>query len=427
MKNCLANIYNDTATAARAISGGAEGQLVEDSIFFVDRFPGNNVCYALKQSAIYNRNTFHQPTTPPLVAQALFYLGGTADPFGVFLTDCNISGANMPRLNTLDPVDLGGFNLINCNIALAGPDAITSTGVTATLTNCQFVDPMYLSKNVKLETFLDTGNPALAFASSGGIGIGGGAHFRGLPDASEEVAGQPINILKDVGDCEADLFRVASNRSNWGDPADGYGPEFIVPPGVNSGSLYDIQDQVQGIIGNACWVHHSSGRLEAGSGTGTFPGAISYSPIIFPPAAGANTDGGSDVDWSFYYKIPTTYSSYPRIAIRIDPRHPPMSASGQGEVGDCSHKIELWIKTSAPTYNPWIVDSNWHLKTVNLATGVTQITQPGFVMESTDVPQHHDANVFVNNYLVPNWYIDEIWLKDASGPMSGVADWALIK
>jgi hypothetical protein len=317
--------------------------------------------------------------------------------------------------------------MTNCAIATSGADAITTLGtpptVPVTYINCKLVDPMYLSYNRKLETFLDTSNIALAFASTEGTGIGGGAHYRG-PDASEDMdmatgAMTTRNNLKDVGDCEADLFRVASNRANWGDPADGYGPG-------TEGDIYTVQDQVRGIVGNADWVHHASGRLEAGSGTGTFPGAISYSAINFVEPY-KNTDGGTDVDWSFYYKIPTTYSSYPRIAIRIDPTHPPFPTVNDGQVGACAHKIELYIKTTVPTYNPWIVDSNWHLKTVNLSTGVPQITQAGFVMESGDIPPHHDANVFVNNYLVPSWYIDEVILRDASAPVpvSEVADWGL--
>jgi hypothetical protein len=297
-----------------------------------------------------------------------------------------------------DPVDALGFNLINCNIALAGPDAITSTGVKATLTNCKFVDPMYLSKNVKLETFLDTSNPALAAACLDGItGLGGGANFRGIPDASDEVTGQVKNILKDVGDCEKDLFWVASGRGNWGDPADGYGPG-------TEGDIYSVQDQAQGVIGASCWIHHTSGRLEAGSAIGSFP-TPTYSPIDLTAITG-NTDGGTDLVWSFYYKIPTIYSSYPRVAIRFDPNHPPF-ISGQGEVGACAHYKEL--TNTAPS--AWIVDNNWHLKTWNLTTDY--------------VTGHHDVNVFTNNYLVPSWYLDEIYLTDPSSPKSGVADWGL--
>jgi hypothetical protein len=309
-------------------------------------------------------------------------------------------------------VDALGFNLINCNIALAGPDAITSTGVKATLTNCKFVDPMYLSKNVKLETFLDTSNPALAAACLDGItGLGGGANFRGIPDASDEVTGQVKNILKDVGDCEKDLFWVASGRGNWGDPADGYGPG-------TEGDIYSIQDQAQGVIGASCWIHHTSGRLEAGSATGSFP-TPAYSPIDLTAITG-NTDGGTDLVWSFYYKIPTIFSSYPRIAIRFDPRHPPF-ITAQGEVGDhTGGKIELYNKTTAPTYYPWTVDNNWHLKTVNVGTGVPEITQAGITIAA-----QHDCNIFINNYSVPNLYLDEIILRDPSVPNSGVSDWGL--
>jgi hypothetical protein len=438
MKNAMCDFSNDLGTDARPVSGGAEGKLIEDCIFSVKTRPGCFVDYCMTKDSVYNRDTFYMKRTVG-GNTSFFYLGSASDPYGIKLTDCVIAGTglNPPAADpsasaTATPTptpplnppqwDVGGFIMTNCAIATSGADAITTLGtpptVQVTYINCKFVDPMFLGYNGKLETFLDTGNPALAASRSDGAGLGGGAHFRGLPDASEEVFGQPINILKAEGDCEADLFRVASGRGNWGDPIDGYGPG-------GEGDIYSIQDQVPGIVGNADWVHHASGRLEAGSSATGFPGPT-YSPIIFPPAAGANTDGGSDVNWSFYYKIPTTFSSYPRIAIRIDPNHPPF-LSGQGEVGACAHKIELWIKTSTPTYNPWIVDSNWHLKTVNLATGVPQISQTGFVMESTDVPQHHDANVFVNNYLVPSWFIDEIYLTDASGPMSGVADWALIK
>jgi hypothetical protein len=312
------------------------------------------------------------------------------------MTDCSISG-NMPGLGGPGGGDVGGMHVWNSNVALAGPDALTSTGVYATFHNCTFVDPMYLSKNVKLESFFDTSNPALALANSTGGGIGGGAHFR-VPDASDEVTGQVKNILSDVGDCEKDLFWVASGRGNWGDPADGYGPG-------TEGDIYSVQDQAQGVIGASCWIHHTSGRLEAGSAIGSFP-TPTYSPIDLTAITG-NTDGGTDLVWSFYYKIPTIYSSYPRFAIRFDPNHPPF-ISGQGEVGACAHYKEL--TNSAPS--AWIVDNNWHLKTWNL-TAADWVTG------------HHDVNVFVNNYLVPSWYLDEIYLTDPSSPKSGVADWGL--
>jgi hypothetical protein len=414
IKNVLVSIYNDQATAARPISGGAEGKLVEDSIFFVDRYPGNIVDYALKQNSIYNRVTFHSPTADGLTPQSLIWFGAASDPYGVFMTDCVISGRRMPNLSSGEGLDVGGFHLYNCNIALAGPDAITSTGVAMTFHNCTFVDPMYLSYDRKLETFLDTGNPALAAASIDGMrGLGGGANFRGIPDASDAIAGLPENILKDVGDCESDLFRVASYRSDWSDPADGYG--------ITLGDCYTVQDQVQGIIGAACWIHHTTGRLEAGSGTGTFPGAIAYSAIN-STQPNMNTDGGTDGVWTFYYKVASMYSSYPRFALRMDPNHPPFAASG-GEVGACVARIELYNKTTVPTYYPWgnPPDNQWHQTTINLATPPSMLVPSAAVT----LTGRHDCNVFTNNYGVPDWNLDEIVLRDPSAPVSGVSDWGL--
>ncbi|MBN1902270.1 hypothetical protein JW926_13175 [Candidatus Sumerlaeota bacterium] len=398
IKNVLVNMYNDTGTAARPISGGAEGKLVEDSIFFVDRYPGNIVDYALIQDSVYNRCTFHRPTASGLTAQSMFYLGSASDPFGIYMTDCVISGANMPNICTAGGLDVGGFNLINCAIATEGPDAITTTGIAVTMTDCKFVDPMYVSYNVKDETFLDTSNPALALAATDGTGIGGGAHFR-PPDASDDVVGALPNIFKDFGDCENDIFRVASGRSDWGDPLDGYGPG-------TEGDIYSVQDPIRGVVGNCAWIHHPSGRLEAGTGIGTFPGPITYSPLVYTaPGAFQNTDGGTDLVWSFYYKMPTIYSSYPRLAVRINPLAPPFSAV-QGQIGDCAVYKEL----IAP--GAWTVDSNWHLKVEPLTT--------------LNFDARTSVNMFVNNYLVPNWYLDEIYLIDPSVPtLTSVQDWGL--
>jgi hypothetical protein len=377
IKNVLVSVYNGTATATRPISGGAEGKLIEDSIFFVDRFPGNMVDYALTKNSVYNRDTFHSPTDGSLVAQNLFYLGEAADPFGIIMTDCVISGANMPALNNASGLDVGGFHLYNCDIALAGPDAITSTGLTATFHNCTFVDPMYLSKDRKLESFFDTSNPVLFGARSDAGGLGGGAHFR-VADAGDNID----NIFQPFGDCETDIFKIASYRSDWGDPLDGYG--------LASGDIFAVQDQVAGVIGNADWIHHATGRMEAGTESCAMAG---------------KTDGGTDVIASFYYKVPAINYSYPRVAVRLDPRVPPF-ITGQGEVNDCAapNGYKEWTNTSLT------VDNNWHQLSATLTT-------VNFTGRTT-------ANFFTNNYAVPSWFIDEIVLDDPS-VATRVEDWGL--
>jgi hypothetical protein len=379
MKNCLADIDNTNATQARLISGGAEGKLVEDCIISVIRNPGNIVDYPMTKDSVYNRVTFHRPYsfTPPAAVQGLFYLGSAADPYGIKITDSVISGTGMTA--TSGTFDVGGFIMTNCDIAMAGPDAITTMGSPPaqpiTYINCKYDDPMYISRDRKLETFLDTSNPALAGARSDAGGLGGGAHFR-IADAGDNID----NIFQPFGDCETDIFKIASYRSDWGDPGDGYG--------LGSGDIFAVQDQVAGVIGNADWIHHATGRMEAGTESCALAG---------------KTDGGTDVIASFYYKVPAINYSYPRVAVRLDPRVPPF-ITGQGELGDNTGGHKEWTNTS------FTVDNNWHQISATLST--------------VDFTGHTTANFFANNYAVPSWFIDEIVLDDPS-VATRVEDWGL--
>ncbi|MBN1901416.1 hypothetical protein JW926_08865, partial [Candidatus Sumerlaeota bacterium] len=303
------------SSTVRLINGGGEGKLVEECIFSIAGKPGSIVDYPMTKNSVYNRVTFHRPWTVAGAPDDLFYLGENADPYGIILTDCVISGAGISSFTGSSGLDAGGFHLYNCGIAHPwGADAITSTGAQCVLHDCVMTDPEYLSYNRKQETFLDTSKLHLALASSEGVGIGGGAHYRG-PDASDPDPYHVYypNIFDDFGDCEADIFKVASGRSNWGDPLDGYGPE---PPSPDN-DIYSVQDQVRGVAGNALWIHHPTGRFEAGTAYHFYP---YHSWWLF----------GEPSELSFYYKLPTVFSAYPRLAIRIDPRRPPFTST-QGQ------------------------------------------------------------------------------------------------
>lgn len=391
MKNAMADMSNTGAPAStvRLLSGGAEGKLIEDCIFRIEGKPGSIVDYCMTKDSIYNRVTFHRPWTvatpiPPLVVDNFFYLGSGSDPYGIKLTDCVVSGALTTAIKadpsptptaTPTPVapgppswDVGGFIMNNCAIATVGPDAISTLGSPPaqliTYNNCKFVDPIYLSKDRKLETFLDTSNPALANAGSDITGIGGGAHYRG-PDASDNLQ----NIFKSFGDCEGDIFIDSSDRA--GTPTDL--------------TMLDDQNPVRGVIGNAqfCSQIAVGSRLEGLS------------------AICATNFTGSDQIFTMYYKVPPSTPSYPRFALK---RNQTVTPPQEG-TGDAARV--LWTNPN------FTCDNQWHLFTpvVN-----TLVWTPG-----------DTASLFVNNYFpyCANFYLDEIVFDDPDADSSSVQDWGL--
>jgi hypothetical protein len=385
IKNVLVDIddvYGTSQDYARVISGGVEAKLVEDSILSVKTNPGNNVDYPMVANSVYNRVTFHMPRTIG-TANAFFYLGTMADPFGIILNDCVISGTELdPPSGTFD---VGGFTLNNCAIATSGVDAITSLGTTVVYNNCKFVDPSYLSYSRTSELFMDTSNVALANAATDITGIGGGGHYRG-PDASDNVE----NAFKDWGDCENDVFTSPSGRSS-----------LMIPAMLNA------QNPVRGVIGNALKVNQNSGaRMEGSSDT------------ELCNAGGAHWNG-KDIIFKFYYKFPQVYSSYPRIAVQRDRLHSPVPGGygpAQGQIGD-SASYKEWTN-SAPS--AWVVDSNWHLFSKQHTTD--------FIFNNGDATWDatNDCDIFCNNYCNVNWvwYMDEIIVDDPSVNDS-VGDWGL--
>jgi len=367
VRNVLVDLVTGNPTdPVRLYSGGAEGKLIEDTIFRVDGKPGNIVDYPLLKNSVWNRVTFHRPWTVALPANAFFYLGGSVDPYGIILNDCVISGANMAACS--GSFDTGGFILNNCDIAMAGPDAITTIGSPPlqpiTYNNCKYVDPQYLSYNRKLETFLDTSNVALANAGSDITGIGGGAHYRG-PDASDNVE----NLFRSFGDCEGDIFIDSSDRA--GTP--------------NDVTMLDDQNPVRGVIGNAMYASQIAvgSRLEGLS-------AICVANFT-----------ASDQVFTMYYKFPPSTPSYPRFALK---RNQTVTPPQEG-TGDAARV--LWTNPN------FTCDNQWHLFTPVVST---LVWTPG-----------DTASLFVNNYFpyCANFYLDEIVFDDPDAPPLRVEDWGL--
>jgi hypothetical protein len=171
-----------------------------------------------------------------------------------------------------------------------------------------------------------------------------------LADASD-----PSNGFAPFGNCEGVVFTHPSSRTDFQ-------------------TMSDVQHTVGGgVLGNCLLTSHSTGRFEGGSDHCT-----------------VDWFSGTDVVADFYYKIPTTLYSYPRLAVRQNPNWPP-TVGGAGEVGDCSHSKE-WTNTS------WTVDTSWHHFVETLTT--------------LNWDSYTTADFFVNNYAVPEWYLDEIWLSD---------------
>ena len=361
-----------TDSPSRPLSNGSSELYVEDCIFNTRGDTSFILDYPTKPGVpdIFNRCTIHYEDTTP---GAWLYTGYSPDPGAIKFIDCSISGNGVGAWTTVPP-DMG-VELINCNIATSGADAITTLGLNPiTFTDCKFVDPAYVSKDRKVEGYMDPTNPALLYAGAweigtvGGVSLGGGGNYRG-PDASDMAA----NAFKDWGDCEGPIFTIPSGRSNWTTP-----------------TLPSVQKQERGVIGLGLLVNHTTGRLEAGTDEEDISGFV---------------DGGEQ--FSFFYKIPTVMYSYPRVALRLDPNDPPFGGSdGQsGDVDGVTGGVIVWQNVE------FIIDNNWHIYRADV--------------DALDFGVASTANFYTNNYAVPEWSLDEIVLTDGPETLTEVQDWGL--
>jgi hypothetical protein len=183
------------------------------------------------------------------------------------------------------------------------------------------------------------------------------------------IAGMAIaeNAFSDFGDCEDAVFHIPSARGSWQTMEDA---QFTTPGGV---------------VGNCLFVNATTGRFE---------GSSNPADTTWPAGTGA--------EMSFYYKMPTFAYSYPRLAVRQDP----VSPITNGEVGDCAAYIE-WTNTS------FTADTSWHLFEPDIS--------------SLDWDTVAAADFYVNNYAVPEWYLDEIELTplflNAADPHNVFSAW----
>ena len=357
---------------SRAISHGNGDLVVEDVISNIRTDPGMIVDYPTNAvwPDTFKRCTFHMEAPAPT---AWLYTGSLPDPGGIQFIDCSISGNGVGAWTTAVPGQ--GVELINCIVATSGADAISTLGLNPiTFTDCKFIDPAYVSKDRKVEGFMDPTDASLLYAGAwpigtvGGVSLGGGGDYGGL-DAGD-IAN---NTFKDWGDCEGDIFTIPSYRSNW-----------------KGAGLAEVQKQGRGVIGLGLLVNHTSGRLEAGTDEEDISGY---------------TDGGEQ--FSFFYRIPTIMYSYPRVALRLDPDDPPFIVNGEGESGDVGVNggVIVWQNSS------FIIDDNWHIFRADV--------------DSLDFGPAVTANFFTNNYAVPEWNLDEIVLTDGPEALTEVQDWGL--
>ena len=376
IENLLVDVNDQYGTTASSpLRGGFCDLSVQNSILSVTGDPDSIVVYPVNvhKPVIFQRVTIYMPGVPSWLDT-----GDVPYPGAVYFRECVVAGADMGHYNPVPRAPLLGVNMDRSVIATNGPDAVLEgclgDGVAFNAYDL-FCDPMFLSKNRKLEIFMDTSNPVLAFQASDGTSIGGGGDYRG-PDAGDNYD----NIFKSFGNCEGDIFIDSSDRAGTPDDAN---------------MLLD-QNPVRGVIGNAlmCSQIAVGSRLEG------------LSSIVVTNFA------GSDQIFTMYYKIPSANMSsmYPRLTLKRNQTvTPPQEGTGDG--GRC-----IWTRTSAG----FIIDSQWHLFTPNVST---LTWTPG-----------DTASLYVNNFFpyCETFYLDEIVFYNPIWPCTGescaqsrVEDWGL--
>ena len=368
IKNVLIDIDDIWGTNdACPIYGGNGDIYVEDVIINVRTNPYDIVDYPTNVTTpeTFKRMTLHLEgaSTPWL------YTGSLPDPGGFEFIDCVFSGNAMGAYTSPGP-PAQGVKVINSVIATSGADAITTMGVVAEFINCKLIDPAYVSKDRKVEGYMDPTDSSLLFAGldhidnafGQGVSLGGGGDYSGGPDASD-IAN---NVFKAWGDCEGDIFTTSSARGNF-----------------QGAAMAEVQRQARGVNGLGLMLNYTWGRFEGATDTEDISGF---------------TDGGEEL--SFYFKSPTQMYSYPRFGIQLD-RNP---WGGSGETGDCAEFIE-WQNTYLEC------DGIWHLYRPDIST--------------LDFNGKSTANICTNNYAVPEQYLDEIVLVDTAEEITNVQEWGL--
>jgi hypothetical protein len=355
IKNFLG--VNDGATVVRVLSAGSDTVLCEDSIFCAKTGANNIVTYPVNQED-YNRCTFYMPGSTG------FIYSGSADPGQMTFTDCVIAGAGLGPYTGTNGT---GDKLVNCAIATAGPDAITTLGITLIEINSVYGDPGIISKDVKNANFMDTSAGNLFMAASDAASIGGGANYT-IPDASDNLQ----NALWSFGDCEADFIFDSSERA--GVPLDA--------------ALLDDQNQVAGVIGNATKFSQEI--------TGSrFEGLSNIIPVAFD---------GNDQTFTMYFKIPTGATpSYPRFSIKRNQTvTPPQELAG--------HDQAVLLDNAA--FAAVGIDSMWHQITPDVST---------MTWDGDDT-----VSVFVHSYFPygPEINLDEMVYDDPTVD-TRVEEWGL--
>ena len=182
-------------------------------------------------------------------------------------------------------------------------------------------------------------------------------------------ASDPSNAFAVFGNCQTvdEIFVEITARS------------------ISAASAIAVQSSTPGgVDGNCMLIANPSGRFEASS--------LDVDIADFSQM---------DATFSFYYKVPTSAYSYPRVSLRIGPRNwtgiGGTEPTGEENLADDAHFL---ITNAGLT-----IDTSWHQYVV------ADLSALGSLTSATS------ADFFLNNYAVPEFYLDEIIFTDPTLPV----------
>lgn len=160
------------AAGSRGISGGNSTLTLRDSLIYV---PNWAIVDTSHSDMLIENTTIVTPTN------AVYYTG-TATGGKLTIRDSILAGAGT-KISAAPP---GGVEIFNSAFPTAGAHAIGAIGGgTPTTTGLIQADPMFISTDATLATFLDVDNAAYATAASDNGPLSGGADYVGSSDVSD--------------------------------------------------------------------------------------------------------------------------------------------------------------------------------------------------------------------------------------------------
>lgn len=159
-----------STTLSRGVTGG-NGQINLSNVI-ID-VQGYGVVDITHDPTTWNNVTINTPTAAYLSASG----AGTPAAGSLTVTDSIISGGGT-KFAALNNLPTGGITVKYSALPTSGPNAIGATGTIVEENNI-YDDPMYVSTDGLLATFMDVNNPTYASAGTGGTPLRGGANYVG--------------------------------------------------------------------------------------------------------------------------------------------------------------------------------------------------------------------------------------------------------